>query len=385
MMRDGHRLASSATRRLLSRNGPLRTEGGQLWIEGLPSRELVERLGTPILVYSSARLRDNIEQAIEATRACAFPIRIHYALKACYLVGVVGLVKEAGLNVEVMSEFEYLLARRIGFAPDQVIVNGPAKRPEFLERVVTDGVALMNVESLPEIAFLDALGQRLGKAIQVGFRINPLPSRHLRGPFAPPGSKFGFDVPTGEAAEAVVLDFGGGFGSRSIMEANGGPLRSFIAKMTEPLAGLSGDREIVMEPGRYLVNDAAVCLTTVLSCKRNGRRRWVLVDAGRNILPPRKNAEYAVIPCEVRPGRTLYHVGDFLCMPSEPIPLSFVSGPIELGDRLAVFNAGAYTFSMAQSFGEPIPNAILVEKAEWTWLYRKRSIEEQCRDLSGQT
>jgi hypothetical protein len=50
-----------------------------------------------------------------------------------------------------------------------------------------------------------------------------------------------------------------------------------------------------------------------------------------------------------------------------------------------VFNAGAYTFSMAQSFGEPIPNAILVEKAEWTWLYRKRSIEEQCRDLSGQT
>jgi diaminopimelate decarboxylase len=155
--------------------------------------------------------------------------------------------------------------------------------------------------------------------------------------------------------------------------------------MTEPLAGLSGDREIVIEPGRYLVNDAAVCLTTVLSCKRNGRRRWVLVDAGRNILPPRKNAEYAVIPCEVRPGRTLYRVGDFLCMPSEPIPLSFVSGPMEPGDRLAVFNAGAYTFSMAQSFGEPIPNAILVEKAEWTWLYRKRSIEEQCRDLSGQT
>src|SRR3990172_2267839 len=316
MMRDGHRLASSATRRLLSRNGPLRTEGGQLWIERLPSRELVERLGTPILVYSSARLRDNIEQAIEATRACAVPVRIHYALKACYLVGVVGLVREAGLDVEGMSEFEYLLARRIGFAPDQVIVNGPAKRPEFLERVVTDGVALMNVESLPEIAFLDALGQRLGKAIQVGLRINPLPSRHLRGPFAPPGSKFGFDVPTGEAAEAVrrivrsralslravhchsytrqyspeahrahvalvvkflrqvegklgiripVSDFGGGLGGAPFLKAKGGPLRSFIAKMTEPLAGLSGGREIVIEPGRYLVNDAAVYLTTLLS------------------------------------------------------------------------------------------------------------------------
>ena len=109
------------------------------------------------------------------------------------------------------------------------------------------------------------------------------------------------------------------------------------------------------------------------------------VDAGRNILPPRKNAEYAVVPCEVRRGRTLYQVGDFLCMPSEPVPLSFVSGPIEPGDRLAVFNAGGYTFSMAQSFGEPIPGAILVDKADWTWLYRKKSMEEQWRGLSGQT
>ncbi|MBI2902208.1 MAG: hypothetical protein HYY12_01285 [Candidatus Methylomirabilis oxyfera] len=436
MMRDHHRLASLATRRLVSRNGPLHTEAGQLSIEGLPSQEIVQRLGTPVLVYSSARLRDNIEQAVDAARACPFPIRIHYALKACYLAGVVGLMREAGLNVEVMSEFEYLLSRRVGFAPDQVVVNGPAKRPEFLERAVSDGVALINVESLAEVAFLDALGQRLGKAVQVGLRINPLPSRHLRGPFAPPGSKFGFDVPTGEAAAAVrriirarglslrgvhchsytrryspeahrahvasvvrfvrqvegtlgvripVLDLGGGFGSRSIMEADGGPLRSFIAEMSDPLVGLSGDREIVIEPGRYLVNDAAVCLTTVLSCKVNGGRRWVVVDAGRNILPPRKNAEYAVVPCEPRPGRTRYHVGDFLCMPSEPIPLSFVSGPIEPGDHLAVFNAGAYTFSMAQSFGEPIPSAILVDKTDWTWLYRKKSIEEQWRGLSGQT
>jgi diaminopimelate decarboxylase len=436
MTRDDHRVASSATRRLLRRNGPLRTEGGQLWIEGFPARALVERVGTPVLVYSSARLRDNIQQALGAAGTCAFPIRIHYALKACYLAGVVGLVREAGLNVEVMSEFEYLLARRIGFAPDQVVVNGPAKRPEFLERAAGDGVALINVESLPEIAFLDALGQRLGKGIQVGLRINPLPPRHLRGPFAPPGSKFGFDVPTGEAAVAVrriarsralslravhchsytrryapeahrahvasvvrfirhvegklgiripVLDVGGGFGSRAVMESHGHTLRDFMADMTEPLAGLSGDRVIIVEPGRYLVNDAAVCLTTVLSCKLNGGTRWALVDAGRNILPPRKNAEYAVAPCEVRPGRTLYHVGDFLCMPSEPVPLSFASGPLVPGDRLAVFNVGAYTFSMAQHFGEPIPNAIIVDKADWAWLYHRRSIEDQWKALSGHT
>jgi diaminopimelate decarboxylase len=434
MTRGEDHSALSATRRLLGQKGPFRLQKGRLWIESLSSDGLVNDLGTPILIYSSARLRDNIRQVIAAADASGYPIRTHFALKACYLIGVVAPMKEAGLGVEVMSGFEYALARRIGFAPDQIVVNGPAKRPEFLERAVRDGVALINVESLTEIAFLEGLGRRLGKPVQVGVRINPLPSRHLRGPFAPPGSKFGFDVPTGEAAAAVrrvvrsrslslqavhchsytrqyspdahrahvalavkfvrrveaglgirvpALDLGGGFGSRSLIEAGGHTLRSFIGRMLEPLASLASERQILIEPGRYLVNDAAVCLTRVLSSKLNGGRRWVLVDAGRNLLPPRKNAEYAVVPCEVRPGRRRYHVGDFLCMPSEPVPLSFVSGPLGPGDLLGVFNAGAYTFSMAQHFGEPIPSAILVDKADWTWLHRQRSVEEELGGFSG--
>ncbi|MCZ7625714.1 MAG: hypothetical protein M5R38_07560 [Candidatus Methylomirabilis sp.] len=174
-----------------------------------------------------------------------------------------------------------------------------------------------------------------------------------------------------------ILDLGGGFGSRYLMEAHGWPFREFVREMLDPLVGLAGDRQVIVEPGRYLVNDAAACLTSVLTCKRTAHRRWALVDAGRNILPPRENAEYVVIPCRVSPGRTLYHVGDFLCTPSEPVPLSLVSGPMKPGDLLAVFNAGAYTFSMAQNFGEPIPNAILIDKTEWSWLFRKQTVERQ--------
>jgi diaminopimelate decarboxylase len=180
-----------------------------------------------------------------------------------------------------------------------------------------------------------------------------------------------------------VLDFGGGFGSRYLMEAHGHTLGSFIAAMCGPLSGLSGDRQVVIEPGRFLVNDAAVCLMSILSCKQNSGRRWVLVDAGRNILPPRENAEYVAMPSDVRSGRTRYTIGDFLCMPSEPNPISFVSGAVEPGEVMTVFNCGAYTFSLAQSFGEMIPNAILVDKAEWTWLHRKKSVDEQFFALSG--
>ncbi|MCZ7625715.1 MAG: hypothetical protein M5R38_07565 [Candidatus Methylomirabilis sp.] len=200
---DYRRFASSATRRLLEQDRPFHVKDGEVRIEQLPCREVVKPLGTPLLAYSAARLRENIVEATAAAAASPRPIRIHFALKACYLVGVVSLLQQAGLNVEVISEYEYLLARRIGFTPDQIIVNGPAKRPEFLERAVSDGVCLINVESLPEIAFLDGLGRRLGRTIEVGIRINPLLSRRLRGPFTPPGSKFGFDVPGGEAENAV--------------------------------------------------------------------------------------------------------------------------------------------------------------------------------------
>ncbi|GEM_PF-1007646 len=428
MTSDVRLSALSATRRLLSQDGPFHVTGGEMRVEDHSCRDLVKPLGTPLLVYSAARLRDNIAEVTAAATASPFPIRTCFALKACYLIGVASLLQKAGLNVEVMSESEYLLARQIGFSPTQVIVNAPAKRPEFLERAVSDGVSLINVESLPEIAFLQGLGQRIGRTIEVGVRINPLLSRRLRGPFTPPGSKFGFDVPSGEAAGAVrrivsssclslqavhchgytrqyrpdahrahvaavvkflrrieadlgiripILDFGGGFGSRYLMEAQGQTFRQFIHAMLEPLAGLRGDRQVIIEPGRYLVNDAAVCLTSVLTSKRTAHRRWALIDAGRNILPPRENAEYIVVPCQVSPGRTLYSVGDFLCVPSEPAPLSLISGAVTPGDLLAVFNAGAYTFSMAHNFGEPIPNAILVDKGEWSWLFKKRSVEEQ--------
>ncbi len=428
MTNDQRLFASSATRRFLRQDGPLHVKGGEIWIEGLSCREMAKPLGTPLLIYSSARLRDNIAAVAAAAEASAWPIRIHFALKACYLAGAVSLLQQAGLNVEVMSEYEYLLARRIGFSPNQVIVNGPAKRSEFLERAVIDGVALINVESLSEMTFLQGLGRRLGRTIEVGIRINPLLSQRLRGPFTPPGSKFGFDVPSGEAAAAVkriarsrslslqavhchgytrqyrpdahraqvaavvkflrgveadlgiripVLDFGGGFGSRYLMEAHGWTFQQFIREMLDPLTDLPGDRQVIVEPGRYLVNDAAVCLTSVLTCKRTAHRRWVLVDTGRHILPPRENAEYVVMPCQASPGRTVYHVGDFLCVPSEPVPLSVVGGVMRPGDLLAVFNAGAYTFSMAQNFGEPVPNVILVDKGEWRWLFKKRSVEEQ--------
>ena len=431
---------STFDERLLAFSPPFRFRRGRFWIENVPYRKIVEEFGTPVLVYSEARLLDNVKHLVESVGKLPFKTSVHFALKACYLPGVVEIIRDQGLNVEVMSEFEYALSLRLGFRSDQIVVNAPAKSEGFLERAVAEGVRLINAESESELVTLNTIGERLGKKVQVGIRITPCLKGVSPDPFSSKGSKFGFDVPK-EARRALqfasrlphlelvgihchhytrryspgfhlacarsalkfvkeveedlglripLLDLGGGFGSRNMMEARGFTILDFLKGMADLIEKGGGKRELLLEPGRYLVNDAAVCLARVLAQKRNGGREWVLIDAGSGILPPRPNAEYYVMNAEARggnrrdaPAGRLSFIGDALCIPTGVMPRPFRLGKVDMGDPLIIFNCGAYTFSLAQNFGELIPGAIIVDGSTWRCLYRKRSIEEHIRWLQG--
>lgn len=431
---------STFEERLLAFSPPFRFRRGGFWIEDVPYQKIVEELGTPVLVYSKARLLDNVRHFMESLRKLPGKTSVHFALKACYLPGVVEIIKDQGLNVEVMSEFEYALSLRLGFRADQIIVNAPAKRERFLEQAVAEGVRLINAESESELLTLNAIGERLRKKVQVGIRITPRLKETFSDPFSSSGSRFGFDMPK-EARRAIkfasrlpslelvgihchhytrryspgfhlacarsvlkfvrdveedlglripLLDLGGGFGSRNMMEARGFTILNFLQGLADLMKKAGNGRELLLEPGRYLVNDAAVCLARVLAKKRKGGREWVLIDAGSGILPPRPNAEYYVMNAETREGNRrdapaghLSFVGDALCIPTGAMPRPFRLGKVQVGDPLLILNCGAYTFSLAQNFGELIPGAILVDGSNWQCLYRKRSLEEHLRWLQG--
>ncbi len=421
-------------RQILLASRPFRYRGGQLWIEKVPWEKVVAALGTPVLIYSRERLLSNIASLEKSVRSLPIPVRIHAALKACTLPGIATILREAGLHVEVMSEFEYSLSRRAGFTADQIIVNAPAKESGFLAQVVTERVALINVESEEELRAIDALGRGRGAPVPIGVRINPPvgePSPTLDGR----GSKFGFDVDSGDARRAVKLaarlpgvdliaihchawtrqysprrylaalrpvlrflgeiereigrpipwiDVGGGFGSRNMLEASGNHIADFLAPLAEQIRRLGGYRELLVEPGRYLLNDAAVCIGQVLTRKRNAGRRWLLTDAGSHILPLRENVEYYVAPADVSQGNERYYVGDGLCIPSGVLPGSFPLGKIRVGDKLVILNCGAYTFSLARHFGGLAPAVAIVEGDTWRLLFRRRSSEEWLKWIDDQ-
>ncbi len=416
-----------ARRQILLASRPFRYRGGRLWIEGVPWERVVGPLGTPVLIYSRERLLKNIASLEQCVRALPIPVRIHAALKACTLPGILTILREAGLQIEVMSEFEYRLSRRVGFTADQVVVNAPAKEKGFLAEAVAEKVVLLNVESEDELRAIDTWGRTLGTPVRIGIRVNP-----PLGPGPSPtsggrGSKFGFDIDSGDARRAVTLaarlpgvelkaihchawtrqysprrylasvrtvlrflaeiereidrripwiDLGGGFGSRNMLEASGHHIAGFLLPLAEQIQRLGGHRELLLEPGRYLINDAAVCMGQVLTRKRNAGRQWLLTDAGSHILPLRENIEYYVAPAHLNRGHARYCVGDALCIPTGALPGSFPLGKTRVGDKLVIFNCGAYTFSLARHFGGLAPAVALVEGDRWRLLFRRRSPEE---------
>src|SRR4029450_4956529 len=101
------------------------------------------------------------------------PRGIHYAMKANSLLAVVRLLREAGSAVDANSIGEVELARRAGFAPDDIVFSGVGKSPDEIERAVQLGLKAINAESAGELERIDRAASARGVRARVALRVNP--------------------------------------------------------------------------------------------------------------------------------------------------------------------------------------------------------------------
>ncbi|HUF04188.1 MAG TPA: diaminopimelate decarboxylase [Aridibacter sp.] len=150
--------------------------------------------------------------------------------------------------------------------------------------------------------------------------------------------------------------------------------------------------EIVIEPGRSVIADAGVCLTTVRNRKsrpvgEGGTDEWLLTDAGFNILLSMETYKwYYHIVAAVRAGEphtAPYRLAGPLCDGGDvyfdiegrnrlPDHRLLPEG-VQIGDLLALLNCGAY--SIAQMFpynGRVLPAVVMIEADGNVKLARKR-------------
>lgn len=327
--------------------GYLESRNGHLTMDGVDLVAVARNRGTPLYVYSERRLRENARAMLDGFRALYPRTALCYASKACSNLRVLHMLREEGVAIEVNSAGELFKANAAGFRPDQIVFNGVSKSRRDLAEAMSPPIKAINIDSLFELERCIAVARELGRIANIALRIVPglVGGTSPGNQTGSAATKFGIleselapalalvrDTPDAvrlaglhvhvgsqltdvalyrRAAEVLVdrtamaeavlghplehLNIGGGFPVVYVKSAQDsvdpGYFRTEvtsrdIAAAALPIlaARLGTEKEIVIEPGRSMVSDAAVLLSTVEGMKDRGPTRWLYLDAGYNTL-----------------------------------------------------------------------------------------------------
>jgi diaminopimelate decarboxylase len=144
---------------------------GRLTWDGHALPEVVQRFGSPLHVVSQARLIHNVESFL-APFVSVYPnVGLASSYKTNPLPGVLEILHNAGTSAEVISHFEFWLARRLGLPGRSILFNGPGKTPEAISDAVQAGVRLINIDGPQEIPWIAQAAAATGTAQSVGLRV----------------------------------------------------------------------------------------------------------------------------------------------------------------------------------------------------------------------
>ncbi len=356
---------------------------------------LAEREGTPLYVYDSARVLDNLAR-LRAALAAAVPNgRVFYAMKANRHPLLLRKLRTRGrCGVDVCSPGELLLARDMGFRERDISYTGTSMSAADATVLAAHPQIVINCDSrsalrrIATVAPGRAVGLRINPALGIGYRQNPRLTYAGGG-----GTKFGIpwaDVPAAVAeAKALGLKFDGihfhagcGWltpqlplldrilGRMARVVAALGPLRYVNIGGGLGIPLVKGDRpldlaawarvvakhfgsaahEVWMEPGDYLVKDSGVLLLEVTEVEEKAGVRYVGVNGGFNLHPEPVFYSLPLEPVPLQPragGRRKVTLAGNI-NEAHDVWSRDVRLPVpEPGDGLGFLNAGGYGAAMA--------------------------------------
>ena len=400
---------------------------GELWLGGVPTSELAERFGTPLVVYCEETLRGRARALRDAVGERG---RVFYGTKAFPNVQVLRLFRDEGLGADVASAGELAFARAAGLTGEGIVVHGNNKDDAFLREASDEGAPVV-LDGPDEAQRAAAAGVR---RVLVRVTLGVDADTHEAIVTGHHGSKFGLPPPEAEALvaealshgldvlgvhvhvgsqlpdftaqaetierlaafasrcretlgwEARVADLGGGFGVRHHPEdeiVDAPELARAAAETAQ--AAFAGARlsepEVWLEPGRALVGQAGVTIYRVGTVKRLPERAWVAIDGGMsdNPRPQLYDARYtasSALRIDEEADETVSVAG--MHCESGDVLIDDVALPSpRRGDLLAVPATGAYTLAMSSNYnGVGRPAAVLVRDGEARLIRRRETVDD---------
>jgi diaminopimelate decarboxylase len=410
---------------------------GNLHCEDLPATDLAGRFDTPLYVYSRKTLLGHYERT-RAAFAELDPL-ICFSIKSCQNTHICRLLREHGCGFDVVSGGELFRALRAGADPAGIVYAGVGKTDREIHEALDARIGLFNIESESELRrFIDIARDRNATA-RAALRVNPDvdPHTHKYTTTGKKETKFGVDLDRAadvfrrfadcatvqlcgihlhigspvhdldayaeslarglelidtlrrEGFTIDTIDVGGGYGAH--YQRDEAPTAAEYARVMVPLLRDRG-LKVILEPGRSIAANSGVLLTRVLHVKQSGDRRFIIVDASMTELlrPALYGAYHFVWPVAAgdrvpsartpdQPFEGLWRcdvVGP-VCESADFIAKDRMLPPVERGDLLAVFAAGAYAMSMASQYNSrPRAAEVLVHAATDQLIRRRETYED---------
>ena len=417
-------------------------QSNDLLIEQVQLSTLAKTYGTPLFVYSKAAMLSAL--AAYQRGFAGRNARICYAMKANSSLAVLQVFAQAGCGFDIVSGGELARVIAAGGDPAKVIFSGVGKTRAEMQQALRAGIACFNVESEAELEVLSEVALALGMRAPVSIRVNPNVDAKTH-PYISTGLKdnkfgvaheialqtyqraaqllglevVGIDCHIGsqitdispylDAMDRVLdlvdaiersgitlkhIDFGGGLGIDYNMPVeNELPpqaddlWRALLAKLD--LRGY-GQRQLMIEPGRSLVGNAGVCLTTVEYLKPGELKNFCIVDAAMNDVPrpAMYEAFHQITPLHLRDvSSVMYDVVGPVCESGDWLGRDR-SLAVEAGDVLAILSTGAYCMAMASNYNTRGRAAeVLVDGSKWHLIRRRETAQDlmACESLIPNT
>ena len=294
------------------------------FIEGVSLEDIAKAQTTPFYVYSQTKITNTFKQLKNSLDS-----EIFYAVKANSNQSIIRLMASLGAGADVVSVGELERAILAGVEPQKIIFEGIGKTKQDIAFAIEKNIRLINIESIDELERVNEVALHLNKKINIGIRLNPNIDGQTLDKISTgkKTDKFGIDTdklnelfqvlevsrnvnPIGISchvgsqifninvfAEIFVkmkanaqifldkgyaikhVDLGGGLGVTYSQDQK--ILNLELVKNEMNKCFVDVPYKLSFEPGGYLVANAGILVTTVITIKNNGGINYLITDAGK--------------------------------------------------------------------------------------------------------
>jgi len=400
-------------------------KNNEMFVEDIALSDIAQHVQTPFYCYSSTAIETSF-QAYQSAFSSQDAL-ICYAVKANSNQAILATLAKLGSGADVVSMGEIRRAITAGIPADKIVYSGVAKTEEEIHYALSLGIFQFNVESEPELELISKVATALNKTAAVAFRINPdvcaqthakistgkaenkfgvpiskariaykraasLPGIKVQGVDVHIGSQLTKLAPFEEAYQRIaelvdelradgheisVVDVGGGLGITYLDEII--PSKQSYADLVKAQLGHLNCK-IIIEPGRSLLGNAGILVSSVVFVKNGEERQFLILDAGMNdlIRPSMYEAYHQIIAVNKSANELkTYDVVGPVCETGDTFAKARQVHKSNAGDLIAIMSSGAYGSVMSSSYNtRMLAPEVMVKGNEFAVVKKRPSYEE---------